>query len=143
MIGAPDGARARVDHAGGDRFRITLRQHVVEVDQPVWDGGEDSGPTPTELFVGSLASCVAFYARRFLSRRGLDAEGLTVTASFVMAGRPSRVGEIDLELQLATELTPGEQRAVLAFASRCTVHNTLMEPPRVRIEVAAPAGLAR
>ena len=55
----------RVDHKEGDRFEIEIRQHVLSVDQTAAEGGEDTAPTPTELFVGSLASCVGFYARRF------------------------------------------------------------------------------
>ena len=51
-----------VTHDVGDRFDIAIRGHVVHVDQPESDGGSDTGPTPTELFVASLASCVAFYA---------------------------------------------------------------------------------
>ena len=60
-----------VAHRGGDRFRIRVRGHEIDVDQPVGDGGEDTAPTPTELFVAGLASCVAFYARRYLARHGL------------------------------------------------------------------------
>jgi len=61
-----------VTHVSGDRFAIQVRGHRLVVDQPVADGGQDAGPTPTELFVGSLAACVAFYARRFLARHDLD-----------------------------------------------------------------------
>ena len=49
-----------VVHEEGDRFALTIRGHRIVVDQPVEDGGGDAGPTPTELFVASLASCVAF-----------------------------------------------------------------------------------
>ncbi len=51
----------RVDHKGGDLFEIAVRQHVLHVDQPTEDGGSDFAPTPTEMFVSSLASCVAWY----------------------------------------------------------------------------------
>ena len=71
-----------VAHQGGDRFRIRVRGHEIDVDQPVGDGGEDTAPTPTELFVAGLASCVAFYARRYLARHGLPADGLEVTAEY-------------------------------------------------------------
>jgi putative redox protein len=64
-----------VAHRGGDRFRIRGRGHEIDVDQPVGDGGEDTAPTPTELFVAGLASCVVFYARRYLARHGLSATG--------------------------------------------------------------------
>ncbi len=58
----------QVAYRCGDRFDINVRGHVIRNDQPVGDGGENTGPTPTELFIASLASCVAFYARRYLDR---------------------------------------------------------------------------
>ena len=48
-----------VRHLGGDRFRIESRGHTLTVDQPTEDGGTNTAPTPTELCVASLASCVA------------------------------------------------------------------------------------
>ena len=130
-------SRLRVDHDAGDRFRIAVRQHTLSVDQPEADGGEDTAPTPPELFVASLASCVAFYARRFLSRHGLPVAGLSVTAEFRVASHPARVGEVNLQVQVPGGLAPAQEAALLAVASHCTVHNTLLQPPAVRIELAA------
>lgn len=62
-----------VTHVSGDRFAIQVRGHRLVVDQPVADGGQDAGPTPTELFAASLAACVGFYAERFLRRHDLEA----------------------------------------------------------------------
>jgi uncharacterized OsmC-like protein len=130
--------RLRVDYEAGDRFRIAVRQHTVCVDQPASEGGNDTAPTPTELFAGSLAACVAFYARRFLSRHGVPVDGLSVAAEFGMASHPARVGEITLQLHVPGELAPAQQAALLAVASHCTVHRTLLQPPEVRIELAVP-----
>jgi putative redox protein len=127
----------RVDHEEGDRFRIGVRQHVLEVDQPKGDGGADAAPTPTELFVASLASCVAFYARRYLSRHDLPTDGLAVTATFTMADRPARVGEINLALTVPDGVPEERRAALLAVASHCTVHNTLEQSPQVTIDLAA------
>jgi uncharacterized OsmC-like protein len=129
--------RLRVDHEGGDRFRIGIRQHTVRVDQPASDGGDDTAPTPSELFVASLASCVAFYVRRFLSRHGLPVEGLSVTAEYAMASHPARVATVDLQVDAPAELSPAQQSALLAVASHCTVHATLLHPLEVRIELTA------
>jgi uncharacterized OsmC-like protein len=129
--------RVRVDYESGDRFRIAVRQHTVTVDQPASDGGEDTAPTPTELFIASLASCVAFYARRFAARHGIPTDELAVTAEFSMASHPARVGEITLQLHIPVELSPEQQASLLAVTSHCTVHSTLMQPPEVRIELAA------
>ena len=125
----------RVDHVGNDRFHISIRGHQVPVDQPVSDGGEDTAPTPTELFVSSLAACVAFYARRYLDRHGLPASGLGVDVDYEMATRPTRVGRIAVRLRLPDGVPEEKLAALVAVASHCTVHNSLENPPAVRIDL--------
>jgi uncharacterized OsmC-like protein len=124
-----------VDHKENDLFEISVRHHVVRADQPVDAGGSDAAPTPTELFVVSLASCVAFYARRFLVRHGLPSEGLSVVAGYTMAERPVRVGEINVSITLPEGVPEDAHTRLLAVASHCTVHNTLETPPQVRINL--------
>jgi putative redox protein len=123
----------RVEHRGGDKFDINVRGHILRVDQPVKDRGEDTAPTPTELFIASLASCVAFYARRFLARHDLPTDGLAVEATFEMGSKPARVAGIEVRL-IVPEGVPSERLdALLAVASHCTVHNTLESAPEVSI----------
>lgn len=128
--------RVTVSHLSGDAYHIMTRGHSVFVDQPVADGGQDAAATPTELLVASLASCVAFYAGRYLTRHGLDRTGLAVTAEFAMAAdRPARVASV--RLQISAPGLPEQRRdAMLAVASHCTVHNTLRQEPSVSIELA-------
>jgi uncharacterized OsmC-like protein len=127
----------RVDHKEGDLFEIGIRHHLIHVDQPIEAGGSDAAPTPVELFMASLASCVAHYSRRYLARHGLPAEGLSVTAEFTMADRPARVGQVHVAIDVPHGVPDGRRDALLAVASHCTVHNTLEDPPEVRIEIAA------
>jgi putative redox protein len=125
-----------VTHDGGDRFSIAIRGHAVHVDQPEPDGGSDTGPTPTELFVASLAACVAFYARRYLKRHDLPEEGLAVTAQAESGTKPSRVASITITLTLPEGIPQDKREALLAVASHCTVHNTLTHPPEVLVQLA-------
>ena len=125
-----------VTHDGGDRFSIAIRGHVVHVDQPEPDGGSDTGPTPTELFVASLAACVAFYASRYLKRHDLLEEGLTVTAQAESGTKPSRVASMTITLTLPEGIPQDKREALLAVASHCTVHNTLTHPPEVLVKLA-------
>jgi uncharacterized OsmC-like protein len=125
-----------VRYEGGERYEITVRNHGVLVDQPFDAGGGDSAPTPTELFVASLASCVAFYAGRYLSRHSLSREGLAVSVAYVMAAdRPARVAAIDLTVSVPGSLPADRWPALRAVVEHCTVHNTLAKPPAVRIEL--------
>jgi putative redox protein len=125
-----------VRHVAGDAYAISVRGHAVLVDQPVRDGGQDSAATPTELLVASLASCVAFYAGRYLLRHGLDRSRLAVTASFAMAAdRPARVSDVRLRISVPSGIPAQRRDALLAVASHCTVHNTLRREPQVSVEL--------
>jgi len=122
----------------GDVYAVTTRGHLMTVDQPVADGGTDTGPTPVELLVAALAGCVAHYAGRYLDRHGVSREGLRVTAEHVMAAdRPARVASVALRLAVPT-LPPEQAEALLAVVRRCTVHNTLLLPPDMSIVLEPP-----
>jgi putative redox protein len=128
-----------ISAAGRDRLRVSVRGHELYTDQPVADGGEDTAPTPTEVFVAGLGACVAFYAERFLRRHGLPSRGLEVRCDYSWAENPHRVGAIDITVEAPT-LPPDRREAFERVIDHCTVHNTLRVPPDVRVEVgAAPA----
>lgn len=133
-----DTGHVSVEHAAGDLYRIGVRGHELWADQPADPGVGDVAPSPTELFVASLASCVAFYAGRYLTRHGLDRAGLRVDAEFTMADdRPVRVRSVMLRVTVPREMNPVQQRALAAVVDHCTVHNSLRHPPSVGITIAA------
>lgn len=128
-----------VHHEGGDRYRVEIGWHALTVDQP--DTG-DTGPTPTELFVASLASCVAHYAGRFFARHGIDPDGFEVDASYATADRPARVSAIDLSLRLPRGFPDELRERLAAVVDHCTVHNSITTPPDVRVKLSPAAAAA-
>ena len=132
-----------VEHIERDRFTVRIRGHELVVDQPEDVGGDDVGPTPTELFVAGLASCVAFYAERFLRRHELPDDDLRVEALFDMAaGQPARVASIVVRVFIPVEVPTMLQAALERMVNRCTVHNSLLEPPQVSISLREEAAAA-
>jgi uncharacterized OsmC-like protein/nitroimidazol reductase NimA-like FMN-containing flavoprotein (pyridoxamine 5'-phosphate oxidase superfamily) len=128
--------RLAVTFRGGESYAIAARGHELLVDQPLKDGGDDVAATPTELFVASLASCVAFYAGRYLTRHHLCREGLRVVADFEMAtDRPARVAAIRLRIDVPDEFPEPRRAALLAVASHCTVHNSLENAPHIDVQL--------
>lgn len=120
----------------GESYEIMVRGHRIVVDQPASAGGNDTAPTPTELFVASLASCVAFYAGRYLTRHGCTRTGLAVSASYELAtDRPARVSQIRITVKVPTDLPQERWPALAAVAQHCTVHNSLHTPPDVAIDL--------
>jgi putative redox protein len=126
--------KQRVVLEEGDRFRLQMGDHDVVVDQPFSAGGTDAGPTPTDLFVASVAACSAFYAGRFLRRHGIDPAGLEVGYTFRMGRRPARVEAVDLELR-TPPLPEGMDQRLRAVVEHCTVTNSLANPPAIDLEL--------
>ena len=125
-----------VRYVAGESYEVSVRGHRVLVDQPAEAGGLDAAPTPTELFVASLATCVAFYAGRYLTRHGYGRDGLAVSALFDMAtDRPARVTGIRLTVRAPADLPAARRPALHAVVSHCTVHNSLASPPSVAIDL--------
>ncbi|WP_128378742.1 OsmC family protein [Streptomyces cavernae] len=128
--------RLDVAHVNGDAYAVDIRGHLLMVDQPTDAGGTDTAPTPTELFAASLATCVAFYAGRYLTRHGLPRDGLRVRTEFTMAtDRPARIASVRIVVVPPPALSAQRHAAMLAVASHCTVHNTLHQPPEIGIEL--------
>jgi uncharacterized OsmC-like protein len=124
----------KVTHLANHRLAITVGRHCLVVDQPQTSGGDDLGPTAVELFATSLVACTAHYAGSFLARHDLPAEGLVVEGDFVMGDdRPPRLISMTVTVTPPPGLSAGRRAGLLAVASHCTVHNTILHPPTVSI----------
>jgi uncharacterized OsmC-like protein len=128
-----DSASLRVVHRSNDRFDVIIGPFYLSVDQPTSAGGNDTAPTPTELFVASLAACQAFYAQRFLRRHAVEGD-VTITASWSMAERPARVSRVQMHID-APHLPAGLGPRLMKVVEHCTVHNTLRQPPEIVVEL--------
>lgn len=121
---------------GGDRYSIRMGRHTIAVDQPVQAGGTDTGPTPTDLFVASLASCTAHYAGRFLRRHGISSDGLEVACAFEMAtDRPARVDTIALDVLVPEGMPHDLDDRLRAVIEHCTVKNSIAAAPAIELHL--------
>lgn len=125
----------RVTYKDGSRFDISGRGHTVVTDQPVEDGGEDAGMSPVELFVGSLASCVAYFVGRYCARHHIPCDGFSIETDWSYAEQPHRVGTVGMRIHLPAAVTAEQRERLLKVAHGCTVHQSIVVPPSVRIAV--------
>ena len=131
--------RLTATYQGGTRYDIMSGKHCVVTDQPTEDGGQDAGMSPVELFVGSVASCVAYFVGQFCARHKISREGLAVHADWETAEGPHRVGQIDIAIHLPHRIPPELKERLLKVAHGCTVHQSISIAPRVEITLSIPA----
>jgi len=131
-----------VEHLGALQFEIKARQHAIVSDQPPENGGHDEGMTPPELLLASLGSCVGFYAAQYLRKHNLATEGTRVRVTADKLRDPARIDNFRIEIETPALLTGQHRDGVENAAQHCLIHNTLLHPPKIVVEVAHPAPAA-
>ncbi len=126
----------KVTHIDQVKFAIQTGSHTVISDQPVENGGQDEGMTPPELLLASLGSCAAFYAVQYLKTRNLGEKGVEVTVTAEKLKHPARVGNFVIRVSAPATLTPEQTEGLSRSVHACLVHNTLLSPPQIEIELA-------
>jgi uncharacterized OsmC-like protein len=126
---------AKITYLDGIRFQVSARNHEITSDQPVENGGADTGMTPPELLLASLGSCVAYYAAEYLRARSMPASGLNVAVSAQKAQKPARLTDFRIELSVPGVEDQRHRDGILRAAKSCLIHNTLLNAPTIEIEL--------
>ena len=125
-----------VKHLDQVKFSIQARSHSIVCDQPADNGGQDTGMTPPEFLLASLGSCAAFYAVQYLKTRSLAESGVEVTVTAEKLKQPARLGKFRIHVVCPVALTEEQTEGLMRAVHHCLVHNTLLTPPEIKIELA-------
>jgi len=61
---------------GGKVVTAYSHGHVIKTDQAVHSGGQDSAPSPYELFLASIGTCSGIYVKSFCDNRNIPTENI-------------------------------------------------------------------
>ena len=130
-----------VEHLGAMQFEIKARQHTVLSDQPPENAGHDEGMTPPELLLASLGSCAGFYAAQYLRKHKLATEGTRVRVTAEKLKDPARVDNFRISIEAPAALTEQHCAGVENAVHHCLIHNTLLHPPSIVLELTHPVSV--
>jgi putative redox protein len=133
----------------GYRTEISAGPHRFFADEPVPLGGTGTGPTPYELLLGALGSCMAMTLRMYADRKRWPLRGVRIHL------RTERAHEKDCEdcetnevglpriarrIELDGPLDDQQRERLHYIADRCPVKQTLQRGLVVETVVGAPEG---
>lgn len=124
-----------VEHLGSVQFEIKARQHTIACDQPQENGGYDEGMTPPELLLASLASCAGFYAAMYLRKHKLAEHGTHVRVTADKRKDPARLDDFHIYVDVPSDLEPRHVEGLERAVHQCLIHNTLLHPPTISLEI--------
>lgn len=132
-----------VTETGQGKFQQTVRagRHTFIADEPVAQGGLDSGPNPYDLVLAGLGACTSMTLRLYADHKGLPLKRVSVALkhSRVHAAdcetcetKEGKVDRIDRVLTLTGNLDAEQRARLIEIADKCPVHRTLTSEIDIR-----------
>lgn len=118
---------------GGAAVHAHIGDFCIRTDQPVANGGEDTAPSPFDLFLASLGTCAGFYALRFCQERQVPSTGLKLSLEAERDADRHRLVRVRLKLNLPDDFPEKYRRAIVRAIDQCSVKRAILDPPEFDI----------
>jgi uncharacterized OsmC-like protein len=126
--------------AAGFAQEIIAGSHHLKGDEPLAEGGTDTGPSPYDLLLAALGSCTSMTVAMYARRKGWPLERVTVHLRHRKihaedcAECETRVGlldQIERDIQFTGSLSSEQRAKLMEIADKCPVHRTLTSEIRI------------
>ena len=122
------------------KHSVRVRQHVLAVDEPASNGGEDLGPTPHDLYDSALGACKAMTVLWYANRKKMPIADVQATVDRDDSEERRGVYRLRVTLALGGPLTDAQRQELLAVAEKCPLHKLMAQAvTEIRTELAPAA----
>jgi putative redox protein len=119
---------------GGKVITAHINGHTIITDQPVALGGQNSGPTPFELFLASIGTCAGIFVKSFCDQRGLSAEGIKILQNIdydMQTGLPTN---ISIDIKIPADFPKQYRPTLINVAELCKVKKSIAAQPVITVK---------
>lgn len=116
-----------ISFPGGKKVDSSFKGHTVQTDQSKKLGGEGSAPSPTELFLASIATCAGYYAMAFCEKRKLNTDKLKVKVDFQANKKTYMIEKIAVHMSLPPNFPQKYKDALIRSVDLCHVKKHLAQ----------------
>jgi len=118
-----------ITFAGGKKVNASFKGHIHKTDQPITSGGENSAPSPYELFLASIGTCAGIYVKSFCDNRKIPTENIKIIQTAEFDEETGLPVNIKLDIKLPVDFPEKYKEAVISVAELCKVKKTMASPP--------------
>jgi putative redox protein len=132
-----DGKTITVTMADGYYTTAKSRTHTWHADLLEESGGTDNAPTPEELVMGTLGSCMAQTAKLYAARKGWQIDRIEIALNFERfngrdyadyAGNASFVHEIREHIIVEGPLDDEQKQRIIKIMGKCPIRRLVANP---------------
>lgn len=124
-----------ISFPGGKKATAHVRGFTIHTDQKKESNGDDSAPTPFEMFVVAIGTCTGMVAQDFCRVRGLDTAGLAIDMEYEKDEKNGRYPEITVSIQLPENFPEKYRKPFERAVDQCTVKKHILDPPDFKVIV--------
>ena len=106
-------------------------------DEPVEEGGGNTGPAPHRLLLSALGACTAITLQMYAARKQWPLRHIGVELKFNPAGTPAAGNDITRVITLDGELDDDQRERLLQIANKCPIHKVLTGEVRIASQLAS------
>jgi len=128
----------KVTFGSGKKVQASLRNFIIETDQPERSGGDNSAPSPYELFLASLATCAGFYAKIFCDSRKITTDGIEIEQSLEYDPLKRKLSKILFSVSLPNSFPEQYREPLMRSIEQCAVKLTIQDPPDFEVVTKKP-----
>ena len=121
-----------ISFPGGKRVDAQFKGFTIKTDQSKRDGGDETAPTPTFLFLASLGTCAGIYALNFCEKREIDTAKLRLVLNFEPDQKTHMVKKVLMKLTLPPNFPEKYVPAIIKAMDLCYVKKHLHEAPELK-----------
>lgn len=108
---------------------------TIRTDQPEKSGGDNSAPSPSELFIASIATCAGYFALKFCRSRDIDTAGMSLRMGYYWDKDLKRYTKFSIELKLPDGFPEKYRKAIVRAMDQCAVKKSIVDPPEFEVFV--------
>ena len=127
--------RMEIGFPGNKKINAKFRDFEVATDQPLSQGGDNTAPTPFELFLASLGTCAGIFIKGFCLQRNIPTENIKIIQDAEPGSERGRLGRVKMQIQVPSDFPDQYKSALIQTASLCSVKKNLLTPPEFEITV--------
>ena len=116
---------------GGKRVDAEFGRYRIRTDQPVASGGEDSAPSPFDIFLASIGACAGYFVQNYCQSRGLPTEGIEIVQTMEWHPEQHLVSAVHLEIRVPPSFPAHYRESLVSAVNLCTVKKHLKAPPEI------------
>ena len=122
--------KMEISFPGGKRVYSDYNGFTVKTDQSEKDGGDNSAPTPSDLFFASVGTCAGIYAVNFCEKRNIDLNHVKLEVDFQANQKTNMIEKVIFNLDIAPEFPEKYIRALIKSMNLCYVKKHFEQPPQ-------------